>query len=109
MVDIGSYGRHSDSSIFLNSAFGKRLMEGTMDVPSPTILTTMPELGALPYCFVGDEAFPLSTFMMRPYPGRGLTKEKKVFNYRLSRARRISENAFGILKARWRIFRECVI
>ena len=57
-----------------------------------------------PYVFVGDDAFALKKFMMKPYPQQNLTADKRVYNYRHSRARRISENLFGILANRWRIF-----
>ena len=51
----------------------------------------------LPYVIVADDAFPLKPHLMIPYSFLSLSKENRVFNYRLSRARRISENAFGIL------------
>jgi len=55
--------------------------------------------------FVADDTFPLRHYLLKPYSKRGsLTKEEKVFNYRLSRARRVSENAFGIMVSRFRIF-----
>ena len=54
---------------------------------------------------VGDDAFPLTTTLMKPFPQSNLTMEKRVFNYRSSRSRRMSENAFGILANRWRVFR----
>lgn len=53
---------------------------------------------------VADEAFPLQTHWMRPFPGKTATTEEQVYNYRHCRARRIVENAFGILSQKWRVF-----
>ena len=58
----------------------------------------------IPMVFVADDAFPLDIHTMKPYAQKGLTDEKRVYNYRLSRFRRISENAFGIWINRFRLF-----
>lgn len=101
-VDVGSYGKNSDGGIFTNSAMGKALNNKTFGMPVDTVISE--NSGALPHVIVGDEAFPLRTYLMRPYSGRNLPEDKRIFNYRLSRARRISENAFGILCQKFRLF-----
>ncbi|XP_052818426.1 uncharacterized protein LOC128244464 [Mya arenaria] len=55
------------------------------------------------FFLVGDDVFSLSEHMQKPYGVRALTGEKRILNYRLSRARRVSENAFGILANRFQI------
>ena len=101
-VNMGDYGRNSDGGIYADSELGKAMEAGTLSVPRNTPLPGSGELGEMPYVMVGDAAFPLRPYLMRPYPGKGLPKEKEIFNYRLSRARMVVEGAFGILCARWR-------
>ena len=107
LIDIGDAGRHSDGGIFSNSAFGRAMEAGELALPEPDIIPGM--TSALPYVFVGDAAFPLKQYMLRPYPGKFLPENKRIFNYRLSRARRIIENSFGIMASKFRIFRRPII
>ncbi|OXU19454.1 hypothetical protein TSAR_013450, partial [Trichomalopsis sarcophagae] len=100
-VDIGSFGRGSDSTVFKNSSFGQKFIGHEMNLPNPSPISI--EGPNILYFLVGDEAFALTEYMLRPYPGRNLTPE--IYNYRLSRARRAIENTFGILASQWKIFR----
>jgi hypothetical protein len=57
-----------------------------------------------------DEAFPFKINLMTPYLRRILTNKRHIFNYRLSRARKIVECAFDILTANFKIFRgQCAV
>lgn len=98
----------SDGGVFRNSDIGRCFEEGTFKLPNAKPVEINGP--ALPYVLLADEAFPLTTYMMRPYARSSkLDLRKKVFNYRLSRARRVVESAFGILAARWRIYRRSII
>ncbi|KAH8009046.1 hypothetical protein HPB51_009586 [Rhipicephalus microplus] len=101
LVDVGAEGRQSDGGIFKEPSFGRDLSKGHLDIPA---VGTLPGTSTcVPYAFVGDEAFQLRKDFMRPYPAKCLNDTMRIFNYRLSRARRCAENAFGITAARWRI------
>ena len=107
-IDVGNYGSNGDSGIFKNSALGEAFTGNLLNIPRPKRPPGYPKGGALPHCIVADEAFPLRMDLMQPYP-RGkkqnrLAYDKSIFNYCLSRARRIVENAFGILAQRFRVF-----
>ncbi|XP_067053889.1 uncharacterized protein [Acropora muricata] len=107
LVDNGEYGSNNDSGIFSNSEMGKLFHSEKMNLPDAESLASGTNR-ILPVFLVGDEAFPLKPWLQRPYPGKGIPEEKVIFNYCLSRARRVIENAFGILARRWRIFHSCI-
>lgn len=103
-VDIGSPGADGDMNVFARSDFGSSILtdDNSLNLPTEANINGV----ETPFFFLGDDAFPLTKRLMKPYkPKRGgdgrLTNEEKVFNYRLSRARRTIENAFGILTMRW--------
>lgn len=107
MCDFGTNGRVSDGGVLQNTKFFEKLQNNLLKIPGEeTIRNTY---RSLPYVFIGDDAFPLRVDLMKPFRQAALTsREKKIYNYRLSRARRIVENVFGILAARFRIFHTCI-
>lgn len=128
-VDVGAYGRDSDGGVFarLKNISFMMMMEietkiekysicrcslsdaletNSINIPPPQPLSGQPE--PTPFVIVADDAFPLKTYIMKPYSFRQQAIDQRVFNYRLSRARRIVENAFGISAARFRILRRCI-
>ena len=102
LFDIGSSGRHSDGGVLAHSAFSQVMERGEMNFPRSCPLPGSDTVA--PHVILGDAAFPNRVDLMRPYPGHNLPEDQATFNYRLSRARRVIENTFGILSVRWRIF-----
>ena len=102
LIDVGCNGRISDGGVYQNSDISTAFEENRLNIPGPKPLPGSTK--SIPYMLVADDAFPLKDYIQKPYSQIGLTKEKRIFNYRLSRARRIVENAFGILANQFGVF-----
>ncbi|XP_061925526.1 uncharacterized protein LOC133664703 [Entelurus aequoreus] len=97
-VEVGDFG-----GVYSGSDLGIQMEKSALHVPPPRSLPGAAHIGDVPHLMAGDTAFPLKPYLMRPYPGQKLTHKKRIFNYRLSRARRVAGDSFGILACRWRI------
>nr|XP_022909725.1 uncharacterized protein LOC111420898 [Onthophagus taurus] len=103
LIDIGSYGKEGDSRIVERFAIYQMINnEDTMPPDQSLPGMKIP----LPHVIIGDEAFWLSRHVLRSYPKNQATTDvqKQIFNYRLCRARRTTENAFDLLCQTFRIF-----
>ncbi len=83
-LNVGPRAR--DAAVWSECSFKKAIDSKSICFPANHVL-------------VVDNDFPL-----KPYSKNNLNAKERVFNYRLSRARRKVGNAFGILAARFRIF-----
>lgn len=101
-VDVGTNGRVSDGGVYQQSSLATAVGQNRLKFPEDKCLPGRNK--PVPHVIVADAAFPLSERIMKPFPFRNLTLEQRIFNYRLSRARGVVENAFGILANRFRIF-----
>ena len=104
--NTGAEGSASDAGVFNGSRLRTALEEERIVFPAPEPLPG--DDRDMPYFLVGDDAFGLRKWMMKPYSAKHLSHSERIFNYRMSRARRVVENAFGILANRWRCLLTCL-
>lgn len=111
-IETGFAGRNSDGGIFRESRLGRWLerLEGEgLDLPEDTVLPHDESELDFPHYFVGDEAFPLKRYLMRPYPQRVLNNLKRIFNHRLSRGRKTVECAFGMMSHKFQVLKTAIL
>ena len=101
-IDVVCNGRMSDGGVLAGCSLSEALHGAIANVPGDASLPD--EETIMSFHLVVDDAFPLKTWLMKPLPFRNLTPGDRIYIYRLSRARRIVENAFGILVAKFRVF-----
>lgn len=98
-VNFGTNGRVSDGGVIENTDFHDLLLKRQLKLPPEN------SRNGLPYVFISDEAFALRNELMKPFNVRDLDDRKRIYNYRLSRARRVIENVFGILVSRFGVLK----
>lgn len=105
-IDVGCKGRISDGGVFSRSSLYGAIERNLLNIPPPQCLpgTSI----KTPYVIVADDAFALKTYMMKPYSFRGQDIAQRVFNYRLSRARRMIESVFGLMAIKFRVLRTTI-
>ena len=97
---MGSGGSSSDAQIFNRSVLRMKIEGGTLELLP---VEPLEEGGPNMYYFLlGDAAFALIPWMVKPYSRRQLTIEERIGNYKISRGRRV-ENAFELLVSRFRV------
>lgn len=98
-VNVGTPGSCSDAQIWNDCDLRDHIVTDRIGWPQPDPLPN--DDRDTPYFIIADEAFALKTWLMKPFSRRNMDNEERIFNYRLSRGRRVVENAFGILANRF--------
>ena len=103
LVDCGQYGRISDAGVYNISRISTLLEEKQLDIPTATFKISGSDID-IPFMIIGDEAFPLKPYLMKPFAARTLNAKRRLYNYRHSRARRAVECVFGIMSRKFEVF-----
>ena len=81
LFDAGQYGSNNNAGVLANASVDQKIE--ALEINTPT--TRHPDgcsFNPSPYYLVGDEIFPLKTWLMKPYSGQ-LSEEERILHYQL--------------------------
>ena len=70
-ADVGTNGRISDGGVWNKCGLAGAIEDGSLSLPPPKLLPYGTE--PLSHVLVGDDAFALKPYLMKPYPHNGVT------------------------------------
>ena len=94
---VGAPGSTHDARLLKESSIYSDIINGNV-IPDRVV-----QLDRTPLVTIGDSAFPQFAWLIKAYNENTRDNQKKYFNKRLCGARVVTENAYGMLKGRWRI------
>ena len=95
-------GSVHNAIIFVNFSLNETLRTGKIPSCPRNIID---DEEAVSVCILGDAAYPLYPYLMKEFPGGGVTIQEQFSSFRLCSARVAIECVFGCLKARFGILR----
>ncbi|XP_068233609.1 uncharacterized protein [Palaemon carinicauda] len=101
-VDGGAEGGAGDGGTWRKCILHHAIEQNRVGFPEDSTLSN--DDTPIPFHIIADGAIALKTTLMKPYFHTSQARHEEIYSYRLSRARRVVENAFGNLQMRFRIF-----
>ena len=99
LASVGAPVNTHDSTLLHSNDLWKIIEGGEMN---PNVVQQVEDIEVSPL-ILGDGAFPLWKFILKPHGDAILPDDKRYFNYRTSRARLVTEESFGRLKTKFTV------
>ena len=97
---VGAPGSTHDSRMLRSTSLYEKIISGNI-LPDKGI--TLGDFGNMPLVTIGDTAFPKHAWLLKGYNEDTRDPKQRYFNAKLSSALVAAENAYGMLKGRFRI------
>ncbi|XP_064109600.1 putative nuclease HARBI1 [Macrobrachium nipponense] len=98
-INVGAEGGARDGGTWQKCNLARAIANNRAGLPQDRNLPNDDE--PIPFHMVADHASALNTWLMKPYSHQSQDPTERIYGYRLSRACRVLENAFGLLQMRW--------
>ena len=97
---VGAPGSTHDARMLKRTPLYHQILQGNI---LPDVNINLDGAGQIPLVTIRDTVFPRHPWLLKSYNENTSDPQQRYFNKKLCSARVVTENAFGMLKGRWRI------